>query len=170
VLGNHDHWTDAEAVKKALRRARVEVLVNANTVIDIRGNPLQLVGLDDPYTKHDDVEKATKGMLKGIPTIGLSHIGEKAHELWKHNVDLVLSGHTHAGQVTVARLNELLLGTLARHEYIHGLYRNDKKGRPHQYVYVGAGVGSAIVPFRIGEKAKRETTIFEIETRHFGAS
>ena len=167
VLGNHDHWNDAPGVRRALQKASVEVLENANTIITINNNPLQLIGLDDAYTHHDDIEKAIKGMTKGIPTIGLSHIAEKAHDLWKHDVDLVLSGHTHAGQVTVARLNELILGTIARHEYIHGLYRNDKKGHPHQYVYVGAGVGSAIIPFRFGEKAKRETTIFEVETRHF---
>lgn len=167
VLGNHDHWNDAEGVKRALGRANVEVLQNANTIVKIRDQVLQLVGLDDAYTEHDDIAAATRGMMKGVPTIGLSHIAEKAHDLWKHDVDLVLSGHTHAGQVTFARLNELILGKIAKHEYIHGLYRNDKKGRPHQYVYVGAGVGSAVIPFRFGEKGKREATIFDVETRHF---
>jgi predicted MPP superfamily phosphohydrolase len=163
VLGNHDHWTNAQSVKKALQKAGVEVLENAHTVVDIRHQKLQLVGLDDPYTQHDDVAKATRGLKKDIFTVGLSHIAEKAEDLWPQGVDLVLSGHTHAGQVTVARLNELVLGKLGGHKYIHGLYHKDKNPVHKQSVYVGAGVGSAIIPFRFGEKAKREVTIFEIQ-------
>jgi len=164
VLGNHDHWNDAQGVAKALRKATVEVLENQNTIVTIKGQELQLVGLDDAYTHHDDVEKATKGMRSGLTTIGLSHIAEKAHELWAKGVDLVLSGHTHAGQVTVAGLNELLLGSIARHEFIHGLYPNPFEHDRPQFVYVGAGVGSSVIPIRIGQKAKREVTLFEIKT------
>lgn len=162
VLGNHDHWTNAQAVSKAIKKGGAELLLNQNTKLEIDHKRLQITGLDDPYTDHDDIRKATRGLKKGLPTIGLSHIGESAEKLWQKNTDLVLAGHTHAGQVTVAGVNELLLGKIGGHKYIHGLYPNPLN--PQQQLYVGAGVGSAVIPIRIGEKAKREVTIFHLKT------
>lgn len=94
--------------------------------------------------------------------IGLSHIGEEADGLWDAGVPLVFSGHTHAGQITVARLHELSVGKLAGHKYVHGLYGSRGTDDPRGAVYVGAGVGAAIVPLRVGERAKREVAFFEL--------
>jgi uncharacterized protein len=166
VLGNHDHWSGAGAVRKALRRANVEVLDNANTVITLRGQQLQVVGIDDAYTGHADTEQAVKGMRRDLPTIGLSHIPEEADHLWECGVPLVFSGHTHAGQVTLARMHELFLGKLIGHKYIHGLYgcRTRTLG-PKGALYVGAGIGAAVLPLRLGERARREVAIFELGAR-----
>jgi hypothetical protein len=163
VLGNHDHWSGGNEVRLALKRAGAEVLDNAHTTITLRHQPLQVVGLDDAYTGHADREKAVKGLRSGIPTLGLSHIAEEADGLWRAGVPLVLSGHTHAGQITVAKLHELAIGKLAGHKYVHGLYGNrGRKEGPIGAVYVGAGLGSAIVPMRLGERAQRELTLFEL--------
>ena len=160
VLGNHDHWSGADEVRRALRRAGAEVLDNVNTTITLRGNQaLQLVGVDDAYTGHHDWRKATKGLRKDVPTLGLSHIAEVADKLWSRGVPLVLSGHTHAGQVTFARLNELTVGKIAGHKYVHGLYGD--RGRDAA-VYVGAGVGASILPLRLGQRGKREVAFFEL--------
>lgn len=166
VLGNHDHWSGAGAVRKALRRAGVEVLDNANTTITLRNQQLQVVGIDDGYTGHADPQRAVKGMRHDLPTIGLSHIPEEADELWELGVPLVFSGHTHAGQVTLARMHELFLGRLIGHKYVHGLYgcRSRKLG-PKGAVYVSAGIGAAVVPLRLGERARRELAIFELGER-----
>jgi hypothetical protein len=106
-------------------------------------------------------------MRKDLPTLGLSHIAEEADGLWRAGVPLVLSGHTHGGQVTVARLHELALGKIAGHKYVHGLYGSrERKGRhhgeAHGAVYVGAGIGAAIMPLRLGDRGKREVTMFEL--------
>ncbi len=163
VLGNHDHWAGAEEVRRALRRAGVEVLDNESTLITLRHQPLQLVGLDDAYTGHASWRKATRGMRGDVATIGLSHIAEEADALWRYQVPLVLSGHTHAGQVTLARLHEIAIGRIAGHKYVHGLYGERRpNGDQGGAVYVGAGVGAAVVPLRIGERARREVTIFEL--------
>jgi predicted MPP superfamily phosphohydrolase len=165
VLGNHDYWSGAEEVRLALQRAGVEVLRNRNTVITLRHERLQIVGLDDAYTGHARRDEAVKGLRKDIPCIGLSHIAEEADGLWRHGVPLVLSGHTHGGQVTLARLHELAVGMIAGHKYVHGLYgsrdTSDDAGQGGA-VYVGAGIGAAVVPFRLGERGKREVTIFEL--------
>lgn len=162
VLGNHDHWSGGEEVRRALRRGGVEVLDNANTTITVRGQPLQLVGLDDAYTGHADRARALKGLRTDRPTVGLSHIAEEADALWAAGVPLVLAGHTHAGQVTLAGLNELMVGKVAGHRYVHGLYGDRHAPTPAGAVYVGAGVGAGVFPVRIGERSRREVAFFEL--------
>jgi predicted MPP superfamily phosphohydrolase len=162
VLGNHDYWSGAPEVRWALRRAGAEVLDNVHTTITVRNQRLQIVGLDDAYTGHAWRDRAVKGLRRDLPTLGLSHIAEEADALWHHGVPLVLAGHTHAGQITVARLHEIVAGKLGGHKYIHGLY-GSRRAREHEgAVYVGAGIGAAMIPFRVGERGKREVTIFEL--------
>lgn len=163
VMGNHDYWSGADDVRWALRRAGAEILDNTSTVLTFRHQRLQVVGLDDAYTGHADRERAVRGLLPNIPTLGLSHIAEEADGLWRHGVPLVLAGHTHAGQVTVARLHELAIGKIAGHKYVHGLYGSRRGGEPQTgAVYVGAGIGAAVIPFRVGERGRREVTVFEL--------
>ena len=182
VLGNHDYWSGADEVRLALQRGGVEVLRNRNTIITVRNERLQVVGLDDAYTGHARIEEAVKGLRSDLPSIAISHIAEEADGLWRHGIPLVLSGHTHGGQVTLARLHELALGMIAGHKYVHGLYgsRESKvnghgksgggsnsgaprgKPEPAGAVYVGAGIGAAVVPLRLGDRGKREVTIFEL--------
>ena len=168
VLGNHDYWSGADEVRQALERGGAEVLRNRNTIITLRGERLQVVGLDDAYTGHARRDEAVKGLRRDLPSIALSHIAEEADGLWRHGLPLVLSGHTHGGQVTLARLHELAVGMIAGHRYVHGLYGS----RDHEVdgaagdgvgaVYVGAGIGAAVVPFRLGDRGKREVTMFEL--------
>ncbi|HVR04124.1 MAG TPA: metallophosphoesterase [Polyangia bacterium] len=166
VLGNHDHWSGADEVQHALERGGVEVLRNRHTIITLRGERLQVVGLDDAYTGHARRDEAIKGLRKDLPTLGLSHIAEEADGLWRAGVPLVLSGHTHGGQVTVARLHELAVGMIAGHKYVHGLYGSRAPRRhghePHGAVYVGAGIGAAVIPLRLGDRGRREVTMFEL--------
>src|SRR5438477_143442 len=81
--------------------------------LELRHQTLQVVGLDDAYTGHARREEAVKGLRKNLPTLGLSHIAEEADGLWRYGVPLVLSGHTHGGQVTVAKLHEFVAGRIA---------------------------------------------------------
>ena len=168
VLGNHDHWAGADEVAAALRRGGVEVLRNDSTIITIRQQHLQIVGLDDAYTGHARIDKAVAGLRRDLPALALSHIAEEADHLWKCGIPLVLAGHTHGGQITVARLHEIAVGKIGGHKYVHGLYGTRQ---PHRgavvtgAVYVGAGIGASVIPIRIGERGKREITIFEFGRR-----
>jgi len=162
VLGNHDYWSGAQGVRKALLKAGAEVLDNAHTVVELGHQRFQVVGLDDAYTGHADRRQATRGLRNDLPVVGMSHIAEEADALWYARVPLVLSGHTHGGQVTVARLNELAIGKLSGHKYIHGLYGTRNGAARSGAVYVGAGIGAAVMPLRWGERGKREVTFFEL--------
>lgn len=162
VLGNHDYWSGAREVRHALKKGGVTLLDNAHTTITIGHERLQLVGLDDAYTGHADLPRAVKGLRRDLATIGLSHIAEEADHLWEHGVPIVFSGHTHAGQVTLAGINELLIGHVAGHKYLHGLYGTRSDAAPRGAVYVGAGIGASVVPFRLGERGQREVAVFEL--------
>ena len=162
VMGNHDYWAGAKEVRRALRGAGALVLDNQWSTLSLRGQTLQVVGVDDAYTGHADIERAVKGLKNGVPTVGLSHIAEEADALWEHDVPLVLSGHTHAGQITVAKLHEIALGKVAGHRYVHGMYGDRRAARQKGAVYVGAGVGASVMPLRIGERGRREVAFFEL--------
>lgn len=171
VLGNHDHWSGAAEVRRALRRAGAEVLDNANTTITLRNQRLAIVGVDDEYTGHADWRRALAGLPAGVAVLGLSHIAEVADAMWSQGVPLVLSGHTHAGHVTLAKLNELAIGRIGGHKYVHGLYGTRQVRRPSYEradglqrgaVYVGAGIGASVIPLRVGPRARREVTLFEL--------
>ena len=77
------------------------------------------------------------------------------------DIPLVLSGHTHAGQITVAGLHELILTKSSAINTSMVLWRFDPSS-PKGAVYVSAGIGAAVMPIRMGEKGKREVAIFEL--------
>lgn len=163
VLGNHDHWSGAAGVKRALRRAGAELLENSHTMLSLGGDRLQIAGLGDAYTGYADLEKATLGLRRDLPAVALSHIAEEADGFWRKGVPLVLSGHTHGGQITFAGLHELALGHLGGHRYVHGLYgRRSAETTSSGAVYVGAGIGASVMPFRVGDRGAREITIFDL--------
>ncbi|MFZ5480138.1 MAG: metallophosphoesterase [Myxococcota bacterium] len=146
VLGNHDHWCGAPAVREALEQAGVKVLENAHWDL----GDVALVGLDDGVTGHADVDRATHGM-GDKPAVALSHDPACAPALWDRGAAVVMSGHTHAGQ-GVSPAIWSALGV----KFLHGLY-----GEPGAQLYVSAGVGSAVVPWRAG-KGRREVAVLEV--------
>ena len=156
VLGNHDHWSGAEAVREALLAAEIEVLDNAWTMVGSGEDALALVGMDDYGTDHHDYYKATAG-LRGRPALALSHNPEGAPLLWGRGASLVLSGHTHGGQLHVMGLTRKVYTDMLKIRYLDGWYR----ALDHQ-VYVNPGVGSSVVPFRYGRPSMREVAILEL--------
>ncbi|WP_437587871.1 hypothetical protein [Sorangium sp. So ce1000] len=65
--------------------------------------------------------------------------------------------------MTVARLNELSIGKIAGYRYIRGLHGARERGEPGQgAAYVGAGIGAAVMPLRLGERGQREVASFEL--------
>lgn len=77
MLGHHDHGSGGPEVTHALERAGAPVLSNAFTTLTVRGQKLQIVGLDDAYTGHADRDRATRGLDPRVPSIGLSHNGDE---------------------------------------------------------------------------------------------
>src|SRR5207302_10027663 len=106
TLGNHDHWAGARAVVRALEAASVQVLVNASLRVALGTRTLTLVGLDDVITGHHDPERAFRAVAPGA--VVLSHDPKSVRLLTAHRPALVLSGHTHGGQVFLRRVTPFL--------------------------------------------------------------
>ena len=159
VLGNHDHYhgtawhrmsgaigpfSRPNEVVKELEAHGLKILLNENLRLETRLGPLQIVGTDDPFFGLDNVEKAYEGVDEGEPVLVLAHSPDAAAELDGRRCDLMLSGHTHGGQL------------LAPLGLVPGVTNTDLK-LPNPYglmvlegtlTHVSAGVGTANIPFR----------------------
>jgi len=145
VLGNHDHYTDPELTRWALERHHITVLNNANTTILRRGDTLQFSGIDDWSWAGTDWVRALKGLDLRRPTVLLSHQPGVFDFAESKDVSLILSGHTHGGQIEVP-----LLGPPARFvtkdlKYARGLFK-----RGNTQLYVSTGTGVIGLPVRFG--------------------
>ncbi len=145
VLGNHDHYTDPELTTRALQRQHIAVLNNAHTTLLRRSDSLQLSGIDDWTWNATDWARAFLGLKTNAPTILLSHQPTVLDFDQTKNVSLILSGHTHGGQ-----LNFPFLGAPARLftkdlRYARGLFQ-----RGDTQLYVSTGTGVIGLPLRLG--------------------
>jgi predicted MPP superfamily phosphohydrolase len=161
VLGNHDHFVAADAVRRALERAGATVLQNRWTRLAVAAGPLWVAGLDDSTTGHDDLAATVAGLPDPLrhPVLGLTHNPAAAPDLWSRGVHAVLSGHTHAGQFVVPGVTERFYRRLLGQPYVGGLHTASPPDTPDDaWVYVSAGVGAGAVPWRVGTPAAREVT------------
>jgi len=148
VEGNHDNYTGIENVIKIMGKQNVRVL--HNEVIETHG--IQLIGLD--YLKADDETfdmhpSANKNTVKSVlaemqlqdmPTVLISHNPTGAKYAAAAGVDLMVSGHTHRGQIFPFSIFAKLL-----FPFYGGLYRHE-----NTQVFVSSGVGGIIARMRLG--------------------
>lgn len=141
VLGNHDHWRDSAAARRALARAGVRLLENQAVQI----GPLAVGGLDDDFTDRADVPATLMALrrLKG-PKLILSHSPDPFPKLGG-DVFLTLAGHTHCGQIAPPLIGPLSTMSDYGRRYACGLVRED--GRT---LIVTAGLGTSGIPLRLG--------------------
>ena len=98
VLGNHDIL----AVADHLERLGVSVLMNEGQPFGPNGRGLWIAGVDDPRLfESDSMESALRGRPPGAPVLLLAHSPQAYQEASLHNVDFMMSGHTHGGQVSL---------------------------------------------------------------------
>ena len=160
VLGNHDHWVDAAGVTRELERAGFEVLHNQNTRITMRGVQLTVVGVDDGYTRHEDVAASFHGAARSGTRLVLAHTPSTADRLPPAVGVLCLSGHTHGGQVVIPGITQSLLRATGE-PYMRGPYL---VGGNTLYVSRGLGFGAGGVSLRLG--AEPELSFFTLRRAH----
>lgn len=151
-LGNHDHymnWQNHLLLRKAIRDTGVDLLVNQHRKFSVDGATLQLAGIDNVGFKQNfgNLPVAMDGLSPENPTILLAHdptFWDKS-VVGKAPIDLMLSGHTHGGQVAFHFLgNELSVIRMVYDQWA-GLYT---KG--DQHLYINRGAGTTGPPIRIG--------------------
>ncbi|MBI5069267.1 MAG: metallophosphoesterase [Deltaproteobacteria bacterium] len=152
VLGNHDHWVDAAGTTRALSKLGYDVLRNQHTRLRLRGAPLSVVGVDDLLTGHADPERALAGVPRGSRLV-LAHGPRTADRLRGAGEPLlVLTGHTHGGQIAIPIVTRLLLSALVREPYLRGHFHLG----PVQ-LYVNRGIGNTA--FRLRVNSDPEVTL-----------
>lgn len=141
VLGNHDHWRNTAAFRRAVPATGVTLLTNQA----VRRGPLTIGGIDDEITRHADVAKTMRAMdaLPG-PGLVLSHSPDIV-PLLPARIPLVLAGHTHCGQIRLPLIGRI--STASRYGERYACGRIEEAGRT---ILVTAGLGTSIVPLRYG--------------------
>ena len=151
VFGNHEHLSKKfDTIKKILLDSKIKFL-NNETIILPEG--INLVGLDDPHLELNDLSVLGK-IDATLPTIILAHSPEVFRDIKIENT-LVLSGHTHGGQINVPILTNLLLPLKRDRQYKSGLFSENNK-----YLYVNRGLASTLLPMRLN--CFPEITIFNL--------
>jgi predicted MPP superfamily phosphohydrolase len=136
VLGNHD---DDHEMPAALRRIGVEVLRDACTHVTVREQGLTLAGIRYWTRRPSDIASVIRGAAG--PVILLAHDPRRLTEAAALNIPLVLSGHTHGGQVVLP-----VVGAVAARKFpvVAGT-----GSRGQTTMFVSRGVGTVYVPIRI---------------------
>ena len=141
VLGNHD----SIRMVPALEAMGIRMLLNEAETLERNDQRIHLVGIDDAhYYRADNIEKAVSQLPGDEFSILLSHTPEIYRQAAHADFDLLLSGHTHGGQICLPGAIPITLDSALPRRMGSGLWKyRDMVG------YTSVGVGSSIVPVRI---------------------
>ena len=153
VLGNHDYFSDPRPIWRDLEASGVRMLENAHAIIERNGARLAIVGIQDqmarngafrsvPFGPGPEPELAIQGLGEDAFRLCLSHRPGMLKWALRTGARLILSGHTHGGQINPIPgvSSARLLGP-----YTEGLFEVGDKAR----LYVGRGLGVVGLPLRI---------------------
>ena len=140
VLGNHDHWADSKRAQFWLHQTGQNLRYQA-VPVKSNGDTLWFVGAGDLWEDHLDL------LLKNIPEsdcrIVLAHNPDTADTRFKARVDLMITGHTHGGQVCLPYIGPPIL-PVKNKTYSSGF----KKSPQGVGVFISRGIGWSIYPVR----------------------
>ncbi|MGP4042372.1 metallophosphoesterase [Gracilibacillus sp. D59] len=147
VSGNHE-WENPlqESFFQGLTAKGIEIIDNQNRFMEIGEIPFQLIGVGDPSTEHDNLDHAMEGLNKDYVTFLLSHAPDLSRTSYPDPIDLILSGHTHGGQIRFP-----LIGAIAAPG--QGFFPKFDKGlfelKERQQLYIDSGLGTSVIDVRM---------------------
>ncbi|RHO55932.1 metallophosphoesterase [Eubacterium sp. AM05-23] len=158
VWGNHDCTKMARWYAPVLEQAGFTLLENEAVCLPAgEGRTLAIGGVDDLLYGEPDVRQTVRGTAGGDYRIILMHEPDGADRLKGAGVDLILSGHTHGGQIRLPLLPTVT--TDLGKKYIRGFYTIDVENSTE--LYVNKGIGCTQIPARLG--AAPEIAVFDIK-------
>ena len=151
VLGNWDYFSlkyNINDLKKELESNGAKVLMNESETIKIGSSDFTLIGIKAPYVGQNiknDLSKSMAGIKNNnLCKILLTHSPESIKEASLKNIDLVLAGHTHGGQIYVPVITRFIIPVKNEFKkYIKGTYKIGDST-----LYVNRGIGTSNFPFR----------------------
>ncbi len=151
-LGNHDHFMPTKSTQQLVQKieaSNTKILNNENTSIVIGKDKLQIAGIDNTgYGQHfGDFAKANKNIDPEYPVIWLVHDPTNWDPSMRNKFrgDLVVSGHTHGGQIGLNLLGNIITPARFVYKQWAGLYQEG-----NDQLYVNRGLGTTGFPVRIG--------------------
>lgn len=149
VFGNHDYRERREGeIERALAAAGVRTLRNSGAAVERGGARVVISGIEDVEEgKVVDLDAALARRRAGDLLVLLAHHPDTVLRVGGRGIGLVLSGHTHGGQVVLA--GRSVFGFARRSRYLRGLHRVDGT-----MLHVSAGIGVLVLPFRVGAPAE----------------
>ena len=160
VLGNHDHWADADKIREIFKNADIHDLSNDVVVLKKNGDELNLCGVDSCTLCLDNLDLVISKLKSNTPSILLAHEPDFAFESSKtKKFDLQISGHSHGGQFIIPKIETTPFRGPNSTKYPVGLYKIDDMV---QYTSKGLGTNS----FRIRINCKPEITIITLKSKN----
>lgn len=149
IPGNWEYWSGVrmEALTRTYDRHDVQLMVNQSLEIDFHGIPVRVTGLDDLREGRPNAAAAVAGARPVRHHLALAHCPLSRDSVrfpTDHEPSLILSGHTHGGQIAPCGMPLVLPKASGR--YVAGWYRD--AGLPP--LYVSRGIGTSMIPVRIG--------------------
>jgi uncharacterized protein len=156
VLGNHDYWTNSEAVREMLSACQITDLTNTVFTLTRGSEKIYLCGVDDVWEGTVRLENVLRQLADNSAAILLAHEPDFADtSAATGRFDLQVSGHSHGGQVVIPYYGPPILPLLGK-KYHSGLY---KVGEMFQYTNSGLGTGA--LPLRFN--CPPEITLFILD-------
>ncbi|HMK56412.1 MAG TPA: metallophosphoesterase [Dissulfurispiraceae bacterium] len=142
VLGNHDHWADTSRSDYWLRRTR-QNLRHKSVRLERQGQHLWLVGAGDLWEDHSSLDSLLAGLPDTDCRVVLAHNPDTADTKHSSRIDLIVSGHTHGGQIDIPIIGPPVL-PVRNKNYSSGL----KVSPSGCKVFISKGIGWSIYPVR----------------------
>lgn len=141
ILGNHD----SIRMVQPMEAMDIHVLLNESVPLEKNGESIYLAGIDDPhYYRADNLEKTSDGIPIDALSILLSHSPEMYRNAAHAGFDVMLSGHTHGGQICLPGGIPIMCNIACPRRYCRGSWHH------HQLQgYTSVGSGSSIVDVRL---------------------
>ncbi len=156
VLGNHDYWTSAEAIRQMLFSCGITDLTNTVFTLTRENESLHLCGVDDIWKGEVRLDHVISKLKDDSFAILMAHEPDFADtSAATGKFDLQISGHTHGGQVNLPLLGPPVRPYLGQ-KYPIGLYKIG-----NMFQYTNRGLGMARLPIRFN--CPPEITIFVLE-------
>lgn len=154
-MGNHDYWVGPRSVAAALKATGVQVLRNQSCTLVLKGVPLNIAGVDDPWRGKPDFDQALSLADPGAPTIMFCHQPDLFPTIAQHGVDLTLSGHYHGGQVRLEFFGMSISPAHLISQFVEGHFIHGRS-----QLYVSRGIGITGPPVRLN--ARPEITVLQL--------
>lgn len=167
VTGNHDEWTDYNLTVKCMENAGITVLSDRAEWLEIGKDRIKIAGVDwrtdRQFNSEPDLDPLINDAEENDFVILVSHTPDFAEKLSTGKVDLVLSGHTHGGQITFFGLWAPYVPSCYGQKYRTGIINTDKAT-----VLVSNGIGNTFLPIRFFARPQINIVFLENEQKLTG--